>query len=45
LGRLFLDKVEQDIEHFHDLITSLDTIIISTPSSNGAVIDAVGAGR
>ena len=28
LGRLFLDKVEQDIEHFHDLITS------STPSSS-----------
>ena len=27
LGRLFLDKVEQDIEHFHDLIIS------STPSS------------
>ena len=46
LGRLFLDKVEQDIEHFHDLITSsTPLVIISTPSSNGAVIDAVGAGR
>ena len=45
LGRLFLDKVEQDIEHFHRPDHLLDTVIISTPSSNGAVIDAVGAGR